>query len=65
MFGIPTHVWLGISHLGKDKTPDHKRKHLITQEIKHVYTKDLTNPIKYMKRRMEFFSKRKAERSGM
>lgn len=54
-FGIPVHVWLGISHLGQDKMPYYKQKYFIAQEIKHVYIKDLINPIKYIKRRKEYF----------
>lgn len=56
---------VGISHLGQGKMSYHKRKYLITQEIKHVWTKGLTIPIKYIKSTMRFFSQSKAKRSGM
>ena len=65
MFGVPVHAWVGIPHSGQDTVPYLRRKYLITQEMKHVCTQDLANPMKYRKRRMGFiFLRRKAESSG-
>lgn len=45
---IPTLVWLGMAHSGRDEMPDHKRKYFMTRDIKHVCANNLTKPIKYV-----------------
>lgn len=66
MFGIPILVWLGIAHSRRDKMPYHKRKHFITQDIKHVCANDLTKPVKYVYiyflKRMDFFSAKERQK---